>query len=130
METKKILIIDDDTFLLDMYALKFSTAGFEVTTALGAMPALEKLHGGYVPEIVLTDIVMPVMDGFELLEKIKAENLAPNAVKVILSNRGQESDMKRGGELGVSGYIVKASTTPSEVIQQVTQIVTKVKAST
>ena len=73
---------------------------------------------------------MPVMDGFELLEKIKAENLAPNAVKVILSNRGQESDMKRGGELGVSGYIVKASTTPSEVIQQVTQIVTKVKAST
>ena len=126
METKKILIVDDDTFLLDMYALKFSQSGFDVTTALGAMPALEKLHAGFVPEIIVTDIVMPVMDGFELLEKIKAESLAPNAVKVILSNRGQESDMKRGGELGVSGYIVKASTTPSEVIQQVTQIVTKV----
>ena len=129
METKKILIVDDDTFLLDMYALKFSTAGFDVTTALGAAPALEKLRGGYVPEILVTDIVMPVTDGFEMLEKIKAEHLAPNAVKVILSNRGQESDMQRGGELDVSGYIVKASTTPAEVIQLVTQIVTKVQAA-
>lgn len=127
METKKILIVDDDSFLLDMYALKFSQSGFEVTTALGAMPALEKLHAGLSPEVLLTDIVMPVMDGFEMLEKIHAENLAPNAVKVILSNRGQESDMKRGSQLGVSGYIVKASTTPSEVIQQVGDIVAKVK---
>ena len=128
MPPKKILIVDDDTFLLDMYALNFSTAGFDVSTALGAMPALEKLHSGYVPEIIVTDIVMPVMDGFEMLEKIKAEALAPKAVKVILSNRGQDSDMKRGGELGVSGYIVKASTTPAEVIQQVSQIVSKVQA--
>ena len=125
METKKILIVDDDSFLLDMYALKFSQNGFDVTTALGAMPALEKLHGGFVPEVLLTDIVMPVMDGFEMLEKIHTEKLAPNAVKVILSNRGQDSDMKRGSELGVSGYIVKASTTPSEVIQQVGEIIAK-----
>ncbi len=125
METKKILIVDDDSFLLDMYALKFSQNGYDVTTALGAMPALEKLHSGFVPEVLLTDIVMPVMDGFEMLEKIHSEKLAPNAVKVILSNRGQDSDMKRGSELGVSGYIVKASTTPSEVIQQVSEIIAK-----
>ena len=125
MEQKKILIVDDDTFLLDMYALKFSQSGFTVTSALGAMPALEKLRGGFIPDILVTDIVMPVVDGFEMLEKMKQENLAQTSVKVILSNRGQESDIKRGAELGVSGYIVKASTTPSEVVAQVTQIAEK-----
>lgn len=125
MEQKKILIVDDDSFLLDMYALKFSQSGFAVTSALGAMPALEKLRGGFVPDIMVTDIVMPVVDGFQMLGTMKQENLAQNAVKVILSNRGQESDIKQGNELGASGYIVKASTTPSEVVAQVTQIVEK-----
>ncbi len=125
MQNKKIFIVDDDSFLLDMYALKFSQSGFEVTTALGALPALEKLRGGFVPDVILLDIVMPVIDGFEFLEKMKTEKLADNAIKIILSNRGAESDVKRGQELGASGYIVKASTTPAEVITQVTAIVTK-----
>ncbi len=125
MQPKKILIVDDDSFLLDMYALKFSQSGFEVTAALGAMPALEKLRGGFVPDIMLTDIVMPVVDGFELLGKMKDEKLAADAVKIILSNRGQESDIQRGQELGASGYIVKASTTPAEVVAQVGDIVAK-----
>mgnify|MGYP007071632088 CR=1 FL=1 len=125
MQPKKILIVDDDSFLLDMYALKFSQSGFEVTAALGAMPALEKLRGGFVPDIMLTDIVMPVVDGFELLGKMKDEKLAAPAIKIILSNRGQESDIQRGQELGASGYIVKASTTPAEVVAQVGDIVAK-----
>ncbi len=125
MQNKKILIIDDDSFLLDMYALKFSQSGFEVTTALGALPALEKLRAGYMPDTILLDIVMPVMDGFEFLQKRKDENLAPSATAIILSNRGQESDIKKGQDLGAAGYIVKASTTPSEVITQVTDIITK-----
>jgi len=110
-----------------MYALKFSQSGFEVTTALGALPALEKLHGGFIPDVILLDIVMPVVDGFEFLEKMKTENLAAGAVKIILSNRGAEADIKQGQDLGASGYIVKASTTPSEVITQVTDIISKQK---
>lgn len=124
---KKILIIDDDSFLLDMYALKFNQSNFDVTTALGPEPALEKLHQGFIPEVVLLDIVMPVMDGFELLEKFKEDNLAQSAIFIILSNRGQPSDIARGESLGAAGYIVKASSTPSEVIEKVNSIISNVK---
>lgn len=123
---KKILIIDDDTFLIDMYALKFSKSNFDVNTALGPEVALDKLKGGFAPDIILLDIIMPVMDGFELLEKMKEENLASDAIKIILSNKGQPSDVTRGEALGASGYIVKASSTPSEVIEKVNEIINNV----
>lgn len=128
MPNKKIFIVDDDSFLLDMYALKFSQAGYDVTTALGALPALEKLRGGFVPDIILMDLVMPVVDGFEFLEKMKAESLAPNALHIVLSNRGQEADIARAKELGAVGFIVKAATTPGEVITQVADIIAKATA--
>ena len=124
---KKIYIIDDDSFLLDMYALKFNQSNFDVTTALGPEAALVKFHEGFVPDVILLDIMMPVMDGFELMEKMKEENLAQSAVFIILSNRGQASDIARGEALGASGYIVKASSTPSEVIEKVNSIINKIK---
>lgn len=123
---KKIFIIDDDSFLLDMYALKFNQSNFEVATSLGAELALAKLHSGYVPDIMLLDIMMPVMDGFEMLEKMKEEKLAENTIKVVLSNRGQPSDVSRGKELGCVGYIVKASSTPSEVVAKVESFIKSV----
>jgi CheY-like chemotaxis protein len=122
-EPKTILIVDDDSFLLDMYALKFSKSNFSVSTALGSEPALEKLRSGFSPDIILLDIMMPVMDGFELLQKIKEENLSLSSIVIFLSNRGQPSDTTRAEELGASGYIVKASSTPSEVIEKVINII-------
>lgn len=124
METgkRKILIVDDDSFLLDMYALKFSQNSFEVFTASSGVQAIEKLTGGLKPDIVLMDIIMPEMDGFEMLEKINKDNLSPNSVKIILSNKSQQADIDRGNALGVAGYIVKANSTPAEVIEQVTGI--------
>jgi CheY-like chemotaxis protein len=128
MEAKiKIFIIDDDSFLLDMYALKFTKSNFEVTTAGGPEEALEKLRAGLIPDVILLDIVMPVMDGFELMEKMKEENLSPLSIRIILSNRGQPSDIARGDALGASGYIVKASSTPSEVIEKVQSIINESK---
>ncbi|MBP6926173.1 MAG: response regulator transcription factor [Candidatus Pacebacteria bacterium] len=122
-EKHKILIVDDDAFLLDMYALKFSQSNFEVTTASNPEKALEILRGGLVPKIMLLDVLMPIMDGFQLLKVMQDEKLIPTTVKIILSNRGQQSDIKLGESLGASGYIVKASMTPSEVVTEVMKIV-------
>ena len=126
-EPKKILIVDDDSFLLDIYALKFSKSNFNVSTALGPEQALEKLRGGLVPEIILLDIMMPVMDGFELLAKMREEKISSDSIIIFLSNRGQPSDITQAETLGASGYIVKASSTPSEVIDKVVSIINKAK---
>ena len=124
-EKRKILIIDDDNFLLDMYALKFSQNNFEVFTAVSGVQAIEKINKGLSPDVMLVDIIMPEMDGFEMLEKINADKLSPNSIKIILSNKSEQADIDRGNSLGVAGYIVKANSTPTEVINQVINILSK-----
>lgn len=114
-----ILIIDDDSFLLDMYALKFSQSGFEVTSCLGSQLAWDKIKGGLEPDVMLVDVVMPGMTGFELLEKITEGKLMPHTVKIVLSNRGQQNDIDQAKKYHVAGYIVKANNTPAEVISKV-----------
>ena len=124
-EKRKILIVDDDTFLLDMYALKFSQGNFEVHTASSAKDALEKLKDGLTPYIILLDIIMPEMNGFEMMEKMIDEGIAKDAIKIIFSNKGQQSDIDRGRDLGATDYIVKADCTPAEVINKVMSIIAK-----
>lgn len=115
----KILIVDDDKFLLNMYSIKFQKEKFEVTTAGDGAEAVAKLEGGLVPDAIVLDVVMPVMDGIETLEKIRKDNLAKNAVILILSNQGQSSDIEKAKRLGINGYIVKATTIPSEVVSEI-----------
>ena len=105
-----------------MYALKFSQNNFEVYTASGGLQAINKLKENLNPAVILMDIIMPEMDGFEMLAKINAEKLSPDSVKIILSNKSQQSDIEQGASLGVAGYIVKANSTPAEVIEQVVKI--------
>lgn len=119
---KKILIVDDDKFLLDMYTFKFKEKGFEVISLRQSIEVLNKLREGVTPDVMLLDIVMPAMDGFELLDTIKKENLAPQAKIIILSNLGQPSDIEKGRTLGAKGYLVKASATPSIVVESVMTI--------
>ncbi len=115
----KILIVDDDKFLLNMYSIKFQKEKFDVTIASDGFEALKKLQEGLVPDAIVLDIVMPVMDGLEFLEKMRAENLAKDATLLILSNQGQSTDIEKAKKLGIDGYIVKATTIPSEVVSEV-----------
>jgi len=121
-EKKKILIVDDDGFLLDMYAFKFSQNNFDVFTALSGSEAIQKLKDGLNPSVILMDIIMPEMDGFELFEKINNEKLSVDSIKIILSNKGQQEDIDRGMALGAAGYIIKVNSTPVEVIDNVIKI--------
>lgn len=124
----EILIVDDDKFLLDMYSIKFSERGFKVTTATDGEEALEKVTNGLQPDIFLIDVLMPKLDGLQLVAKLKERRLPPNVVLIILSNMGQQSDIDQGLALGVDGYIVKATATPSEVVQKALDIANSKKA--
>ena len=119
----KILIVDDDKFLLDMYSVKFNQQGFDVEVAIGGEDALAKLRDRLNPDVILLDLVMPDVDGFDFFEIINREKLCENPIVIILTNQGQESDIKRAKELGAAGYIVKASALPSEVLEQVMKII-------
>lgn len=119
-----IFITDDDKFLLDMYAVKFAERGYAVETAFNGKEMLAKLEAGVKPDACLIDIVMPGMDGFELLSHLKENNHCQNVPVIILSNLGQKEDIERGISLGASGYIVKANATPTEVVNRLEEIMT------
>ncbi|MDP3996829.1 MAG: response regulator [bacterium] len=122
---KKLLIVDDDKFLVNMYSAKFKSEGFEVETANNGQEALGKIRNGLQADGVVFDIVMPSMDGLEFLRVMKKENLLPNAASIALTNQSQPTDMEEAEKLGVKGYIVKASTIPSEVVEEVRKILKK-----
>jgi len=113
----KILLIDDDRFLLDMYSLKFKKLGLDVDTSGNSAAALEKLKTGKAYDIVLIDIIMPGMDGIEFLKTIRKEKLLEDGVIIMLTN--QADDEGQAKALGVDGYIIKATAIPSEVCDQV-----------
>jgi len=119
----KILIIDDDPFILEMYVLKFKESGFAIETAQDAKTGLQKLKE-FQPTIVLLDIVMPAMDGLEALREIK-KNDGQKVKVVLLTNLGQKEDVEKGLKLGADGYIIKAHFTPSEVVEKVRGLLEK-----
>ncbi len=118
----KVVIVDDDKFLLNMYTMKFTKAGLDVTAIGDPTEALEKMRTGLPADIVLLDMVMPGMDGLELLAKIREEKLMKDAVFIVLSNQGQQSDIDKAKQFGIQGYIVKATTIPSEVLKEIVRI--------
>jgi len=130
MEEKKynIYIIDDDPFLLDMYNLKFQQSGHTVQCFTDGAEALESLRKGNECDVILLDMVMPQIDGYEVLRTIRQENLVGESTAVvILSNQGQEKDIARAQEYGVDGYLVKANTLPSEVLEKVVELIEQKK---
>jgi len=121
-QKKTIFIVEDDVFLSDMYQTKFIESGYEVKVAQDGQAGLSMLQEGLRPDIVLLDIVMPKMDGIEMLTAVKKEEKLKNIPIILLTNLGQESDITRGMELGALDYFVKAHFTPSEIVKKVEAI--------
>jgi CheY-like chemotaxis protein len=118
----KILLVDDDVFLRDMYATKFGELGHSVVTAETGERALEEL-GRVAFEVILLDMIMPGMTGVELLQKINELNLSPLPKCIVLSNQGGKEEIEAAIAAGAAGYIIKAELIPSEVVAKVTQLV-------
>jgi len=118
-----ILLVDDDKFLLDMYSMKFTQEGANIQASLSVKDALDALRSGFRAHAVVFDLVMPDLNGFDLLKSIKEEHLADGAVLVALTNQGEDEERKKTEELGADAYIVKASTVPSEVVNTITNMI-------
>lgn len=117
----KILLVEDDEMLHGMYVQKFKNQGFEVVSSYNGADGI-KLAETEKPDIILLDIIMPKMDGFVALKKLKSNDVTKDIPVILLTNLGQEEDVKKGQELGAKDYFIKANHTPQEVVDKVKSV--------
>lgn len=120
----KILIIEDDRYISKMYQLKLSLEGYVVQVADNGRLGVDKVKE-FMPDIILLDILMPELDGFEVLQIIKSDENTKDIPVLIMSNLGQEDHIQKGMEMGAVGYIVKSQFTPSKVVETIKEIIKK-----
>lgn len=118
---KKVLLVEDDPFLMDIYTLKFKEAGFQISGVQDGGEALQKIKE-LSPDILILDIVLPSLDGWEILRKVKSEKRFNKLKVVILSNLGQQKEIEKGISLGALRYFIKAHYTPSQIVQEINKI--------
>ncbi len=118
----KILIIEDDLFLLGMYTTKFEIENFKVFSAEDGEKGL-KLASKELPDIILLDIILPGMDGFEVLKKLKSDEKTKKIPVILLTNLSQKAEVEKGLSLGASDYLIKAHFMPAEVVEKIKGIV-------
>lgn len=114
----KILITEDETFIADLYSHVLQKAGFQVKTANDGQAALNTLSAEQF-NLMLLDIMMPGMNGLEVLRQWKLKNPQSTMIVLLLTNLGQDSVIKEGFELGAQGYLIKSSMTPEQVVVEV-----------
>jgi CheY-like chemotaxis protein len=122
---RKVLLIDDEKFLLEIYSIKFHKRGFDVFVCNSADEGVKALQNGYEPDVILFDITMPYKSGYEFLEELKYLHLGKHSLKVALTNESQAAEMDRTKELGADAHLVKAKYTAGEVVDEVTALLQK-----
>ena len=115
---KKILVIEDDKFLRELITQKLNREDFEVAEAIDGEEGIEKIKTEK-PDLVLLDLILPGIDGFEVLSQAKKDPSLASIPVIILSNLGQKEDVERGLKLGAVDYLIKAHFTPKEIIEKV-----------
>jgi len=120
MANQTIMIVEDDSFVMDIYQTKLSQEGYDIVSANNGMEALKKLEDTQCnPDLMLLDIVMPYVDGLEVLKKIKASERLKNIPVILLTNLSQKEEVGQGLSLGASDYLIKSHFTPSEVLEKI-----------
>jgi len=120
---KRIFIVEDDRFLREIAVQKLQAEGFVVTSAISGKDAFDYLNINPRPDVILLDLILPGMSGFELLGKIKQNDSLKNIPVIILSNLGQEEDIEKAKKLGAVDYLVKAHFSFAEIIKKIHDII-------
>jgi len=114
----KILLIEDDKFLRELIIQKLGKEGYDVIEAPEGETGLLKIKEDK-PDLVLLDLILPGIDGFEVLSRMKKDTDTKSVPVIILSNLGQKDDVKKGMDLGADDYLVKAHFTPGEIVEKI-----------
>lgn len=120
----KILVVEDEKMLAEMYATKFSMEGFEVEKAYDGGDGLAKARA-VKPDVILLDIIMPRIDGFAVLKELRHDPRFKDTPIILLTNLGQDDDIKKGKELGADDYFVKSNHTPADVVNKIQAVLAK-----
>ena len=115
---KTILIIEDDKFLRELIAQKLIKEDFEVSEAVDGEEGIKKIKEEK-PDLILLDLILPGIDGFEVLARMKKESTLASTPVIILSNLGQKDDVEKGLKMGAVDYLIKAHFTPGEIIDKI-----------
>lgn len=119
---KKVMIVEDDSFVMDIYQTKVSKEGYEVISATNGAEAVKKLEEeGVRPDLILLDIVMPYMDGLAVLRKIRVNEELNKIPVILLTNLSQKEEIEEGLGLGARDYLIKSHFTPSEVMEKISK---------
>ncbi len=121
MQKQKILFIEDDAFLARIYTKALDEAGYDISLCSNAEEGVKMLERER-PDLILLDILLPHMDGFEFLEQIKANPDSQSIPVLVLTNMGNKEDVDRANQLGVSGYLIKAHTLPKDAVGKIQTI--------
>lgn len=120
----KILVVEDDSFLSQMYSAKLKLEGYQVLAAFDGEKALRLVKKDR-PDLILLDLMLPKKNGFDVLAELKQVAETAAIPVIVLSNLGQKSDIDRCWELGAADYLIKAHFIPSEVINKIKQTLEK-----
>jgi len=119
----KILLAEDDIQLVDMYRRKFEIDGYETMIAEDGQKAIDALAGGYMPDVAILDVMMPMVDGLAVLKYMKDQPELEDVIVIMLTNLSDEKTAERIYELGATEYLVKAELTPLEVSTKVKELI-------
>lgn len=118
----KILIIEDDDFLRSLAVTKLEKEGFVVSMAANGQDGLAAVQS-VMPDLLILDLMLPIMSGFEVLEKMKSDEATKNIKVIVFSNLGEESDIKKCLDMGANDYLVKANFTLDELVEKIKGLV-------
>ena len=129
---KKILLVEDDPFLIDIYTTKLKESGFKLEIADNGEEALKKIRERNLrnskkktlwPDVLVLDIVLARIDGWQVLQEIKKDEKLKDLKIIVFTNLGQKEEVEKGLALGATKYLIKAHYTPSELVEEIEKII-------